>query len=210
MTIIYLGLLSILFSLFISLIFSNPGTVPKNSTTFLQLIENKAKINNYCPYCVNPKPENTKHCSYCERCVKNFDHHCYWIGNCIGEGNLIRFSWFVFVVLLNLIIHIYIASYCIATNGKIMESTGIGSNEKYFSFPPLFKFLSPFYTNNIKMMFSISLLFICICFLIPVTILFVFNMKNNFCKFKRKRREAVKMEEETILIKNENDNNKGV
>jgi hypothetical protein len=203
-TLLYLSIFLFLFTYFVSLIYSDPGVIKKKfNYSLLQLIENNIKINNYCPYCICPKGEMTKHCSYCERCVKNFDHHCYWVNNCIGEGNLLRFTWFIFIVVTNLILHIYIASYCLSQ--KEIGMSEIDKNEDN-AFPPFLKMLSPFYSSTIKSIYSWILLTICICFLIPVMILLVYNVKNNYCRIKRKKKDPIKMEEETMLIKNDAEN----
>ena len=93
-------------SLFISFYITNksdPGIVePKNNLTWLEMVENKMNINEYCPYCRVKKTNKIKHCHVCKKCIKGFDHHCNWIDNCVGENNKTRFLIFVIITLTNL------------------------------------------------------------------------------------------------------------
>ena len=36
------------------------------------------------------------HCSTCNMCVEMMDHHCYWLGRCVGKGNIRYFMQFCF------------------------------------------------------------------------------------------------------------------
>lgn len=49
----------------------------------------------WCDYCSMYQPLRTKHCEECDFCVRTSDHHCPWLGNCVGEGNRIRFYNFL-------------------------------------------------------------------------------------------------------------------
>ena len=97
----------LLISLFISFYITNvsdPGFLEANDNlTWLQMVEKKMHINEYCPYCRVKKTSKVKHCHICKKCVKGFDHHCNWIDNCVGENNKIQFMIFVSITLINLV-----------------------------------------------------------------------------------------------------------
>ena len=97
----------LIISLFVSFFFANksdPGFLEaKDDMTWLEMVENKIYINEYCPYCRVKKTNKVKHCHICRKCIKGFDHHCNWIDNCVGEKNKIKFLVFVLITLLNLV-----------------------------------------------------------------------------------------------------------
>lgn len=186
------------------LIFSNPGIQSAdNKSTFLELIENNIKINDYCPVCIIPKTYHTRHCFYCDICVLELDHHCYWVSNCIGANNFKRFVFFTFLVIINLLTNIYTGSYTLINSKYFNYDENI---YKKHTLPPFFPILDEFYHKNFIVFFCSSLIILSICFLIPVSILFIYNMKICFftIKFHKKDRHSFLLtsEEEKTLLKN--------
>ena len=95
---------------FINVNLSNPGFLePKDNLTWIEMVEKKININEYCPYCRVKKEKKVKHCHVCCKCVAGFDHHCNWIDNCVGDNNILNFLLFVSVILCNLIFSFYLA-----------------------------------------------------------------------------------------------------
>lgn len=47
--------------------------------------------------CIRPMQSREYHCATCHTCTAQYDHHCFWINNCVGKGNIVRFN--VFIVL---------------------------------------------------------------------------------------------------------------
>ena len=95
---------------FINVNLSNPGFLePKDNLTWIEMVEKKININEYCPYCRVKKEKKVKHCHVCCKCIAGFDHHCNWIDNCVGDKNIIDFLVFVSVILCNLIFSFYLA-----------------------------------------------------------------------------------------------------
>jgi palmitoyltransferase len=105
---------------------SDPGFLEaKDNLTWLEMVEKKININEYCPYCRVKKTSKIKHCHVCKKCVKGFDHHCNWIDNCVGENNKMRFLAFVFITLLNLIYN-----FCLSiTDLNINEAQALNKNQ---------------------------------------------------------------------------------
>ena len=102
----------LLFLLIISFIIANrsdPGFLkPTDNMTWLEMVQNKIPINDFCPYCRIKKEGKVKHCHVCCRCVSGFDHHCNWINNCVGDNNIFAFLFFVITILMNLIFSFYL------------------------------------------------------------------------------------------------------
>lgn len=187
--VIYFILLSYLQSFYINIIFyiifgfliisfllahlKNPGIVVCNEKrSWLQLVESKVYISDYCPYCKVQKTVMIKHCHLCHKCVNGFDHHCNWIDNCVGANNGGTFIFFILVVLLNLGF-----SYYVALITFLMKETSTSSLEDQglhlFNFGYLAKY-------NPKDMMSAFIMTICIFFFIPVCYVLWTQIKNRF------------------------------
>ena len=112
-------------SLYVNLLFSDPGFVPKRKPGQSAVEELQEKLeeessdggmilykekdlgmNKICFTCWEHKEleRRMKHCSVCDRCVDAFDHHCGWINNCVAEKNHRRFVLMVTCVLLGMIV----------------------------------------------------------------------------------------------------------
>jgi len=88
---------------------SDPGFIkPKNNLTWLEMVENKMNINDFCPYCRIKKTNKIKHCHVCKKCIQGFDHHCNWIDNCVGDNNKTKFLFFVSITMTNLLFNLFI------------------------------------------------------------------------------------------------------
>ena len=106
-----------LFASFFIINKSDPGFLEaQDNLTWLQMVENKVYINEYCPYCRVKKTSTVKHCHVCKKCIRGFDHHCNWIDNCVGEKNKIIFLFFVSVTLLNLMFNFYLGITALKVN----------------------------------------------------------------------------------------------
>jgi hypothetical protein len=102
---IILSVLSFICFLFIAYKRPNYSTLGEKSLLELYDFYN---TENVCVYCSALKPKLMRHCFICKRCVKvitmqNYDHHCKWLNNCIGEGNINYFYWFLIVFLIALL-----------------------------------------------------------------------------------------------------------
>lgn len=47
--------------------------------------------------CIRPIQFREYHCTTCQRCTPQYDHHCFWINNCVGKNNILRFNIFLVV-----------------------------------------------------------------------------------------------------------------
>ena len=111
----------LIISLFVSFFFANksdPGFLEaKDNMTWLEMVENKIHINEYCPYCRVKKTNKVKHCHVCKKCISGFDHHCNWIDNCVGEKNKLKFLIFVSITLINLVFNFCLGLTALKTGG---------------------------------------------------------------------------------------------
>ena len=116
--IIFWVLIISLFASFFIINKSDPGFLEaEDNLTWLQMVENKVYISEYCPYCRVKKTSTVKHCHVCKKCVKGFDHHCNWIDNCVGEKNKFLFLFFVSTTLLNLVFNFSLGVLVLTMNG---------------------------------------------------------------------------------------------
>lgn len=53
--------------------------------------------------CLHPMQAREYHCSTCRICVSQYDHHCFWINNCVGKNNIIRFNIFLILTEISLV-----------------------------------------------------------------------------------------------------------
>lgn len=52
-------------------------------------------ISHLCMECIRPQQSREYHCTVCHTCIPQYDHHCFWINNCVGKRNLLRFNLFL-------------------------------------------------------------------------------------------------------------------
>ena len=159
---------------------SDPGFLEaKDNLTWLQMVEKKIHINEYCPYCRVKKTNKVKHCHVCKKCVNGFDHHCNWIDNCVGGKNKIRFLIFVSITLFNLIFN-----FCIGLNalriGNIENPTGLKKNSKIDFMNNIEDILNMRWMFNCKISDLIAILIIIVSsfFFIPVAYVLWIQIKN--------------------------------
>lgn len=55
----------------------------------------REEINRLCMVCLHPMQTREYHCSTCRICIGQYDHHCFWINNCVGKNNIVRFNIFL-------------------------------------------------------------------------------------------------------------------
>ena len=166
-------ILTLLSISFILVHLSDPGIVNSNiDLTWLEMVENKFYINNYCPYCKCQKNIKVKHCHICKKCINGFDHHCNWIDNCIGENNVGRFIFFVLMIIINLIFSYYIAFEAFVSREKLKPTD---DNTTFFVF-------SWIYILNTKDMVAIFIMSISLFFFLPVLYVFWVQIKNRLFK----------------------------
>ena len=161
---------------FILIHLSDPGIVNSNIfLSWLEMVENKFYINNYCPYCKCQKTIKVKHCHISKKCINGFDHHCNWIDNCIGEQNIGRFIFFILMIISNLIFSYYIAFEAFLS---IEKTKPPDENTTYFVF-------SWIYILNTKDMIAIFIMSLCIFFFLPVLYVLWTQIKNRIFKTRK-------------------------
>ena len=170
----------LIISLFVSFYITNksdPGFLEaKDNLTWLQMVEKKIHINEYCPYCRVKKTSTVKHCHVCKKCISGFDHHCNWIDNCVGEKNKIKFLVFVAITLLNLIFN-----FCLSLDalGDTQISNN-SSNNKYYFMRSIEVLLNMRWVFNYRIsdLISIMILIVSSFFFIPVLYVLWVQVKN--------------------------------
>eukprot|EP00298_Acanthocystis_sp_HF-20_P011924 c19638_g1_i1.p1 GENE.c19638_g1_i1~~c19638_g1_i1.p1 ORF type:complete len:605 (-),score=171.38 c19638_g1_i1:180-1994(-) len=74
----------------------------------------------FCKTCHIEKPLRSKHCSVCRKCILMKDHHCAFIGNCVGQNNMIWFILyliFMTICVTSFIILSFLYAYISKVNG---------------------------------------------------------------------------------------------
>ena len=179
----YITFWFLILSLFISFFIinrSDPGFLEaKDNLTWLQMVEQKIHINEYCPYCRVKKTNKVKHCHVCKKCVNGFDHHCNWIDNCVGGKNKIRFLVFVSITLFNLIFNFCVGLDAL-TMGNIQNSTGLKNNSKYDFMNNIEDILNMRWMFNCKIsdLIAIMVIIVSTFFFIPVAYVLWIQVKN--------------------------------
>lgn len=105
----------------------------------------------------------TFHCLYCDKCIEGYDHHCYWINNCVGKNNLDLFFVFLFVIILNILVNVYLDVFCLVNkfdkNGHLITKfsrTDSLYNQSKYRFTPknLFFFDIPSKGSDLNLSFD--------------------------------------------------------
>ena len=167
--IVYVGISCLVFILYISLSFSNPGRmVNKEYKDILDIVESGQEAEEFCPQCLVKNKFRSKHCLICQICVDEFDHHCFWVGNCIGKDNYTLFFIFLIYILINTLFNIGVNIYYL-----INEMGSAEAETENTSFPG-FYFGNDFfiYKRIVRIIVSICIFIICILFFIPLVNLF--------------------------------------
>ena len=168
-----------LFILFYCTNKSDPGFLePKDNLTWLQMVENKMNINEYCPYCRVKKSQKVKHCHLCKKCIKGFDHHCNWIDNCVGENNKVMFLCFVGITLLNLIFNLFVGINALNA-GKGSQKKNINNNAILKNIETVIE-MNWIFDYNISELISILITIVSGFFTIPVFYVFYVQIKGLF------------------------------
>ena len=156
---------------------TEPGFLEvEDNLTWLQMVENKIRIEEYCPYCRVRKTNIVKHCHICKKCVKGFDHHCDWIDNCVGENNKLLFLSFVIMTLLNLTFNIFIGFISLRINpiNNLNEnSDSLVSLEFLLNMKWLFNY-------SLNYLIAIFIIIVCIFFFLSVFYMFILQVRNIF------------------------------
>ena len=174
----------LLISLFVSFFITNksdPGILEaKDNLTWLQMVENKVHINEYCPYCRVKKTNKVKHCHVCKKCIRGFDHHCNWIDNCVGENNKIRFITFVSITLLNLVFNfcLGVTALKVGKNQAIINTKNPKNNNYFMSNVEVMLNMKWIFNYRISDLIAIMILIISSFFFIPVFYVLWIQIKN--------------------------------
>ena len=166
----YMVITGLVFILYITLSFSNPGRIVNYQyKDLLDIVEKGEEIDEFCPYCLVKKAYRSMHCLVCQKCVYDFDHHCFWVGNCIGKNNYTLFFIFLIYILLNTLFNIIMTIYYLAT--EMINEYGEPGNDAF----PYFYFGGPkskIYHRLTRIIVSAFCFVICILFFIPLFNLF--------------------------------------
>ena len=159
--IFYLIFSTLVFLIMLSFILikkSDPGFIESDNRNWIEYVELGYYINDYCPYCKIKKTIRVNHCFICNKCIEGFEHHCIWIDNCIGDHNWKLFSFFLFVILVNLIFSFYVSYKCyFEGNYQLIQ---------YYN-------NIPFWLQNMQLSFYISILIMIVCVLTFILLFYV-------------------------------------
>ena len=151
----------IFLSLYIYIVFSDPGIIVKNNNdTWIDIINSGKSINKMCPYCMIEQGKFSKHCFLCNKCIENFDHHCHWINNCVGHLNKPYFIAFIISLLITLSVNSFISFIVLLFQTNQTSKIYLMDN---------------IYFRNI---YCGIVLLLCLFFIFPVSYLLFMQLKN--------------------------------
>ena len=183
----YLAISGLVFGLYITLSFSDPGEMKNRQyRDLLDIVEKGEEAENFCPYCLVKQKFRSLHCLVCQKCVDEFDHHCFWVGNCIGKNNYTLFFVFLVYILLNTLFNIGINIYYLAN--EMIEEYGEPNNDAF----PGFYFGgadSKFYHRITRLVVSVCCFAICFLFFVPLFNLFRMQLNSAIEKRQIKKDE---------------------
>ena len=175
----------LILSLFISFYVinkSDPGFImPSDNLTWLEMVENKMNINEYCPYCRIKRTRRIKHCHICKKCIKGFDHHCNWIDNCVGENNKKRFLVFVAITLINLWFNLFVG-FMDLKNRKGIKNININDNIGIMDNMEAVMEMRWIFDYKINDLISILIMIVSAFFSLPVFYVHFIQLKGMFIK----------------------------
>ena len=181
----YVAFWFLIISLFVSFFFANksdPGFLEaKDKMTWLEMVERKIYINEYCPYCRVKKANKVKHCHICKKCVNGFDHHCNWIDNCVGEKNKLKFLAFVSITLLNLIFNFCLGLTALQTK-NIQITSGVKKEGYFMRNVEEMMNMRWIYNYGISDLISIMIIIVSSFFFIPVFYVLWLQIKHLFIR----------------------------
>ena len=195
----YLAVSGLVFILYFTLSFSNPG-IMKNKTfkDLLDVVEKGEDLENFCPYCIVKKKYKSLHCLVCQKCVDEFDHHCFWVGNCVGENNYTLFFIFLIYVLLNTLFNVAVNIFFLATE---LISDAKEEDMKNDCFPDFYFGGEAFvYLKEFRIIVSSCIFVICILFFIPLFNLFRMQL-STACEKRQLKREEEEYERNQLREK---------
>ncbi|KAI3659850.1 hypothetical protein MP638_006188 [Amoeboaphelidium occidentale] len=100
-------------------IFTDPGSPPKDPTT--SITAKRSGDPRHCRKCGSWKPDRSHHCRLCQKCVLKMDHHCPWVHNCVGFYNYKYFVLFLlYCSLLGLYTSLSIGLYLVVSGADLM------------------------------------------------------------------------------------------
>ena len=168
-SIIYMVISCLVFILYVSLSFSNPGRMEnKQYKDILELVESGQEAEDFCPLCLVKNKYRSKHCLICQICVDEFAHHCFWVGNCVGKNNYTLFFIFLIYILINTLFNLG-TNICYL----ITEMGNDEAENENTSFPGFYFGNNSFiYKRIVRIIISICIFIICILFFIPLFNLF--------------------------------------
>jgi palmitoyltransferase len=195
----YLAVSGLVFILYFTLSFSNPGIMAnKTYKDLLDVVEKGEDLENFCPYCIVKKKYKSLHCLVCQKCVDEFDHHCFWVGNCVGKNNYTLFFIFLIYVLLNTLFNVVLNIFFLATElASRTEIEYIMNN----CFPGFYFGDKAFvYEKVFRIIVSSCIFIICVLFFVPLFNLFRMQL-STACEKRQLRREEEEYERNQLREK---------
>ena len=171
-SVLYIILSLTVFTFYLILVFSNPGSKDKSHSKYsclLDIVDDNEEVVNYCPLTFNYIEDDSRYCLICEKFISGFNHHCYWIGNCIGKNNFNMFLLFLLICIINIGYNLLliITYFLFMIIKSIFNWSWKNSNNETFDF---FK--------GIRGCLGIVGILVCAVFLRQIIYLFLYHYKN--------------------------------
>ena len=119
--------------------------------------------------CLRAMQSREYHCPTCAICVPQYDHHCFWINNCVGKNNILRFNIFLILTELSLLWLGYLATRLLLLLAEGETSTSL------FTISP---FVEDYHLSIAVIVMAVIVCLVVLFLAVPMLCLILIQQKN--------------------------------